>query len=80
MSRTLVHDYFYCRYAATISGSATRTRTWDMVVNSHPLYQLSYRGICWPQRILNGAAEVNLAAMVRGAVSGVGARVFWLGW
>ena len=27
------------------SGSATRTRTWDLVVNSHPLYRLSYRGI-----------------------------------
>src|SRR3546814_7448975 len=25
-------------------GSAGRTRTCDMVVNSHPLYQLSYRG------------------------------------
>jgi hypothetical protein len=24
--------------------SPTRTRTWDMVINSHPLYQLSYRG------------------------------------
>ena len=26
------------------SGSPGRTRTSDMVVNSHPLYQLSYRG------------------------------------
>ena len=26
-------------------GSPGRTRTSDMVVNSHPLYQLSYRGI-----------------------------------
>ena len=25
-------------------GSASRTRTCDLVVNSHPLYQLSYRG------------------------------------
>ncbi len=25
--------------------SPTRTRTWDMVINSHPLYQLSYRGM-----------------------------------
>ena len=27
------------------TGSPGRTRTSDMVVNSHPLYQLSYRGI-----------------------------------
>ena len=27
------------------SGSATRTRTWDPMINSHLLYQLSYRGI-----------------------------------
>ena len=26
------------------TGSPGRTRTNDMVVNSHPLYQLSYRG------------------------------------
>ena len=26
------------------SGSAGRTRTCDQVVNSHPLYRLSYRG------------------------------------
>ena len=29
------------------TGSPGRTRTSDMVVNSHPLYQLSYRG-SWP--------------------------------
>ena len=28
-----------------LSGSATRTRTWDPMINSHLLYQLSYRGI-----------------------------------
>ena len=27
------------------ASSPTRTRTWDMVINSHPLYQLSYRGM-----------------------------------
>jgi hypothetical protein len=27
-------------------GSATRTRTWDPMINSHLLYRLSYRGIC----------------------------------
>ncbi len=27
-------------------GSPGRTRTADKVVNSHPLYQLSYRGLC----------------------------------
>ncbi len=26
-------------------GSATRTRTWDPMINSHLLYRLSYRGI-----------------------------------
>ena len=26
-------------------GSTTRTRTWNLVVNSHPLCRLSYRGI-----------------------------------
>ncbi|CAI8743552.1 OMP_b-brl_3 domain-containing protein [Pseudomonas donghuensis] len=25
-------------------GSATRTRTWDPMINSHLLYRLSYRG------------------------------------
>src|SRR6266849_10611158 len=28
------------------NGSPTWTRTTDMVINSHPLYQLSYRGMC----------------------------------
>ena len=27
-----------------VAGSSGRTRTYDLVVNSHPLYQLSYRG------------------------------------
>lgn len=31
-------------------GSAGRTRTCDMVVNSHPLYQLSYRGSGFDRR------------------------------
>ena len=30
----------------TMFGSATRTRTWDPMINSHLLYRLSYRGIC----------------------------------
>ena len=29
--------------------SPTRTRTSDLVINSHPLYRLSYRGICPPR-------------------------------
>lgn len=28
-------------------GSPTRTRTRDQVINSHSLYQLSYRGMYW---------------------------------
>ena len=33
-------------YSVIISiGSTTRTRTWNLVVNSHPLCRLSYRGI-----------------------------------
>ena len=27
-----------------LNGSVTRTRTWDPVINSHLLYQLSYHG------------------------------------
>lgn len=36
------------------SGSPARTRTADLVVNSHPLYRLSYRGIS-RQRIVPSA-------------------------
>jgi hypothetical protein len=36
--------------------SPTWTRTTDMVINSHPLYQLSYRGICPSARLLLLAA------------------------
>ncbi len=32
------------RQPLAMFGSAGRTRTCDKVVNSHPLYQLSYRG------------------------------------
>ena len=40
-----------------LNGSLARTRTWDMFVNSEPLYQLSYQGkICFanfsPQHLL----------------------------
>ena len=28
-------------------GSPGRTRTCDLVINSHPLYRLSYRGVLW---------------------------------
>ena len=31
--------------ASIVIGSQARTRTWDMLVNSEPLYQLSYLGI-----------------------------------
>ncbi len=33
------------RFAQINNGSPTRTRTWDMLINSQPLYQLSYRGM-----------------------------------
>ena len=33
------------KLAGYFAGSPGRTRTADKVVNSHPLYQLSYRGI-----------------------------------
>ncbi len=33
------------RCKSLINGSPGRTRTADKVVNSHPLYQLSYRGM-----------------------------------
>lgn len=32
-------------FSATLSGSTTWTRTRDPVINSHLLYQLSYRGM-----------------------------------
>lgn len=31
--------------AVCLDGSRSRTRTCDMVVNSHPLYRLSYPGM-----------------------------------
>lgn len=37
--------------------SPTWTRTTDLVINSHPLYRLSYRGIC--PRCGNGAAAMT---------------------
>jgi hypothetical protein len=40
-------------------GSPGRTRTSDQVVNSHPLYQLSYRGISGII-ILNHIAEMSI--------------------
>ena len=33
------------RYLAVFTGSPGRARTADLVINSHPLYRLSYRGI-----------------------------------
>jgi hypothetical protein len=33
-----------------LNGSPGRARTADLVINSHPLYQLSYRGITEPAR------------------------------
>ncbi len=38
-------------FAQNKNGSPARTRTWDMVINSHPLYQLSYRGMNWYDEI-----------------------------
>ncbi len=35
------------RKTLDLIGSATWTRTRDPVINSHLLYQLSYRGINW---------------------------------
>ncbi len=35
------------RQPLAMFGSPARTRTTDLVVNSHPLYQLSYWGICF---------------------------------
>ena len=33
------------RKLKNLNGSPGRARTADLVINSHPLYQLSYRGI-----------------------------------
>ena len=43
------------------NGSDTRARTWDIVINSHTLYQLSYVGTDWSRRSLGP----NAAALVR---------------
>ena len=43
----------------SISGSPARTRTADLVVNSHPLYRLSYRGISRPRIVPSMGERVN---------------------
>jgi hypothetical protein len=35
------------------------TRTYDLVVNSHPLYQLSYRGMC-SKKLQHSGVSVNI--------------------
>ena len=42
--RIAFQDIYLVRHKLTISGSPGRIRTADKVVNSHLLYQLSYRG------------------------------------
>src|SRR5699024_7303706 len=44
-----------------LSGSPGRARTADLVINSHPLYQLSYRGIaiCEARSLVKPAALCN---------------------
>ena len=42
-------------------GSPGRTRTSDMVVNSHPLYQLSYRGTCTRRPYSKGVSRTPAA-------------------
>ena len=51
-----------------IFGSPDRARTCDIMINSHALYRLSYRGIlCWPRPIfpdrfqssIFGTAQLN---------------------
>lgn len=39
------------------AGSATRARTWDILVNSEALYQLSYRGI--PENHIKKSLIIN---------------------
>ena len=49
--------YNYCFYNK--NGSPGRARTSDLVVNSHPLYQLSYRGALLLNNIGYLASGVN---------------------
>jgi hypothetical protein len=43
------------------NGSLTKTRTWDPMINSHLLYQLSYQGTDFQQTriVLTHAASVK---------------------
>ncbi len=42
--------------------SPSRTRTYNLAVNSRSLYQLSYRGIITPSRIMQDATQYNPSA------------------
>ena len=41
------------------NGSPGRARTADLVINSHPLYRLSYRGITRGRMVQTAGAKVN---------------------
>ena len=47
--------------ALSKSGSPTRTRTWDLRINSPTLYQLSYRGILEARMIKKAPVQVKSA-------------------
>src|SRR5690242_9381465 len=51
------------------SCSPTWTRTTDLVINSHPLYQLSYRGICPLRADRCGTAATTKCFLKNGARS-----------
>ncbi len=51
-------------------GSPDRTRTCDLMINSHPLYRLSYRGML---RILNAFTE-----LVKYSNKKLSSWVYWL--
>src|SRR5262245_38672743 len=61
----------------TTSSSPTWTRTTDMVINSHPLYQLSYRGIC---RTTLGSVLGNHVGAVNLSADSAWARLREISW
>ncbi len=53
---------FLCSTLAALFGSSSRARTCDPVINSHLLYQLSYRGMALAREriLLSGVRPVNV--------------------
>ncbi len=46
-------NQWVAKVRSRLKGSSGRTRTYDLAVNSRPLYQLSYRGMLSPAHTQN---------------------------